>query len=97
MGEEMRGEGCSCVHAASLQEPWWQATWRGVRVLLQSFYVTDSDARRTQFTEEDEEHLSTWIAAKIPYKETGGRTGNRLYQQLCEMASLFVLTFSFMS
>ncbi|GBE78310.1 hypothetical protein SCP_0111950 [Sparassis crispa] len=42
---------------------------------------------RTQFTEDDEEHLCNWIAAKIPYKETGGRTGNRLYQQLCEMAS----------
>ncbi|KAK7694539.1 hypothetical protein QCA50_001725 [Cerrena zonata] len=41
---------------------------------------------RTQFTEEDEEHLCNWIAAKIPYKETGGRTGNRLYQQLCEMS-----------
>jgi hypothetical protein len=42
---------------------------------------------RTQFTEEDEEHLCNWIAAKIPYKETGGRTGNRLYQQLCDMAT----------
>lgn len=41
--------------------------------------------RRTQFTEEDEEHLCSWIAAKIPYKETGGRTGNRLYQQLCDL------------
>ncbi|KAI0793402.1 hypothetical protein C8Q75DRAFT_848771 [Abortiporus biennis] len=40
---------------------------------------------RTQFTEQDEENLCNWIAAKIPYKETGGRTGNRLYQQLCEM------------
>ncbi|KAF9452620.1 hypothetical protein P691DRAFT_825759 [Macrolepiota fuliginosa MF-IS2] len=39
---------------------------------------------RTQFTEDDEEHLCQWIAQKIPYKETGGRTGNRLYQQLCE-------------
>ncbi|KAH9857881.1 hypothetical protein C2E23DRAFT_719290 [Lenzites betulinus] len=42
---------------------------------------------RTQFSQEDEKHLCEWIAAKIPYKETGGRTGNRLYQQLCEMAS----------
>ncbi|EJF66601.1 hypothetical protein DICSQDRAFT_45905 [Dichomitus squalens LYAD-421 SS1] len=42
---------------------------------------------RTQFTERDEENLCSWIAAKIPYKETGGRTGNRLYQQLCEMAN----------
>jgi hypothetical protein len=46
--------------------------------------------RRTQFTEEDEEHLCNWIAAKIPYKETGGRTGNRLYQQLCDMVRPFV-------
>lgn len=41
--------------------------------------------RRTQFTNADEEHLCEWIAAKIPYKETGGRTGNRIYQQLCDM------------
>ncbi|KAH7921799.1 hypothetical protein BV22DRAFT_1038227 [Leucogyrophana mollusca] len=41
---------------------------------------------RTQFTEADEERLCEWISTKIPYKETGGRTGNRLYQQLCEMA-----------
>ncbi|KAF7339810.1 FAD-binding protein [Mycena venus] len=40
---------------------------------------------RTQFTEEDEQNLANWIATKIPYKETGGRTGNRLYQQLCEL------------
>ncbi|KAG6842531.1 hypothetical protein C0991_000057 [Blastosporella zonata] len=39
---------------------------------------------RTQFTDDDEERLCNWIASKIPYKETGGRTGNRLYQQLCE-------------
>jgi hypothetical protein len=54
--------------------------------------ATNGINRRTQFTEEDEEHLATWIAAKIPYKETGGRTGNRLYQQLCEMASPFFIT-----
>ncbi|EPQ60843.1 hypothetical protein GLOTRDRAFT_102548 [Gloeophyllum trabeum ATCC 11539] len=42
---------------------------------------------RTQFNDEDEEHLCRWIAAKIPYKETGGRTGNRLYQQLVELSS----------
>ena len=44
--------------------------------------------RRTQFTDHDEDFLCNWIAAKIPYKETGGRTGNRLYQQLCEMVWL---------
>ncbi|KAF8807554.1 hypothetical protein BYT27DRAFT_7189632 [Phlegmacium glaucopus] len=41
---------------------------------------------RTQFTEQDENNLCDWIAAKIPYKETGGRTGNRLYQQLCDLS-----------
>ncbi|KAE9410936.1 hypothetical protein BT96DRAFT_805018, partial [Gymnopus androsaceus JB14] len=39
------------------------------------------------FTEDDEQKLSEWIAAKIPYKSTGGRTGNKLYQQLCEMGN----------
>ncbi|KAJ8515265.1 hypothetical protein ONZ45_g7298 [Pleurotus djamor] len=42
---------------------------------------------RTQFTDEDEEHLCKWIATKIPFKQTGGRTGNRLYQQLCDMGN----------
>lgn len=58
-----------------------------------AYYVIDkchlsSLNRRTQFTEEDEQNLCNWIAAKIPYKETGGRTGNRLYQQLCELVSV---------
>ncbi|VDB99720.1 unnamed protein product [Peniophora sp. CBMAI 1063] len=39
---------------------------------------------RTPFTDEDEHHLCQWIAEKIPYKNTGGRTGNKLYQQLVE-------------
>ncbi|KAJ7655013.1 hypothetical protein DFH06DRAFT_993182 [Mycena polygramma] len=38
------------------------------------------------FTEEDEQNLADWIAIKIPFKETGGRTGNRLYQQLCDLS-----------
>ncbi|KAJ4486322.1 hypothetical protein J3R30DRAFT_3697829 [Lentinula aciculospora] len=42
---------------------------------------------RTQFSEEDERKLCEWIAAKIPFKSTGGRTGNKLYQQLCEMSN----------
>ncbi|KAJ6509341.1 hypothetical protein C8R47DRAFT_1098372 [Mycena vitilis] len=41
---------------------------------------------RTLFTEEDEQNLADWIAIKIPFKETGGRTGNRLYQQLCDLS-----------
>ncbi|TFK30582.1 hypothetical protein FA15DRAFT_662576 [Coprinopsis marcescibilis] len=41
---------------------------------------------RTQFSEDDEVRLCRWIAEKIPFKETGGRTGNRLYQQLVEQA-----------
>ncbi|KAF9044851.1 hypothetical protein BDZ89DRAFT_1008374 [Hymenopellis radicata] len=41
---------------------------------------------RTQFNERDDELLCGWIASKIPYKEIGGRTGNRLYQQLLELS-----------
>lgn len=50
--------------------------------------ATDDCYRRTQFTDQDENNLCDWIATKIPYKETGGRTGNRLYQQLCDLVSL---------
>ena len=39
-------------------------------VLLKSPDAANDNKRRTQFTEEDEQHLATWIAAKIPYKET---------------------------
>ncbi|KAK0233472.1 hypothetical protein IW262DRAFT_1257563, partial [Armillaria fumosa] len=42
---------------------------------------------RMSFTDKDEELLAHWIATKIPFKEIGGRTGNRLYQQLCDMHS----------
>ncbi|KAI4294478.1 hypothetical protein K525DRAFT_290767 [Schizophyllum commune Loenen D] len=41
---------------------------------------------RTNFTEEDERHLCEWLAFKIPYKEAGGRTGNKIYQQLFDLA-----------
>lgn len=55
---------------------------------LKSGTATDDCNRRTQFTDQDENNLCDWIATKIPYKETGGRTGNRLYQQLCDLVSL---------
>lgn len=39
--------------------------------------------RRTAFSDEDEINLCQWIATVIPYKESGGRTGNKIYQELC--------------
>lgn len=45
--------------------------------------------RRTPFTEEDEFNLCKYIATILPYKETGGRTGNRIYMELIEAVSLF--------
>ncbi|KAF7320262.1 Myb-DNA-bind-2 domain-containing protein [Mycena kentingensis (nom. inval.)] len=39
---------------------------------------------RTNFSEEDESNLIRWIAEKIPFKDAGGRTGNKLYQQLVD-------------
>ena len=38
--------------------------------------------RRTPFSEDDENNLCSWIAAVIPIKESGGRTGNKIYQEL---------------
>ncbi|KAH8120088.1 hypothetical protein DFH11DRAFT_32037 [Phellopilus nigrolimitatus] len=43
---------------------------------------------RTAFTEEDEANLCNWIAAVIPYKESGGRTGNKIYQDLIAKANM---------
>lgn len=40
---------------------------------------------RIPFTTADERHLCEYIAKQIPYKATGGRTGNKLYQQLTEV------------
>ncbi|KIY72777.1 hypothetical protein CYLTODRAFT_6905 [Cylindrobasidium torrendii FP15055 ss-10] len=40
---------------------------------------------RTQFSDDDDRLLCQWIAQKIPFKETGGRTGNKLYQQLIDL------------
>lgn len=48
--------------------------------------------RRTAFTEDDEANLCTWIAAVIPFKESGGRTGNKIYQ---ELVSRVCLNFTF--
>ncbi|KAI5121324.1 hypothetical protein M0805_003791 [Coniferiporia weirii] len=42
---------------------------------------------RTAFSDEDEAHLCNWIATVIPYKESGGRTGNKIYQELVSRAN----------
>ncbi|TDL18896.1 hypothetical protein BD410DRAFT_792678 [Rickenella mellea] len=39
---------------------------------------------RTEFTAEDDENLCRYLAHRIPDKESGGRTGNKVYQQLVE-------------
>jgi len=53
--------------------------------------------RRTAFTDDDEKHLCEWIALQIPFKETGGRTGNKLYQKLCAMVRMFSLSLLIMN
>lgn len=65
------------------------------KLLLYPFSASDVDFRRTQFSDEDEENLCNWIASKIPYKETGGRTGNRLYQQLCDLVRITAIMYLF--
>ncbi|KAI0074685.1 hypothetical protein K474DRAFT_1511113 [Panus rudis PR-1116 ss-1] len=41
---------------------------------------------RTEFTKEDEEHLCDFLARVVPDKESGGRTGNKIYIDLCKRA-----------
>ncbi|THH03002.1 hypothetical protein EW145_g6613 [Phellinidium pouzarii] len=41
----------------------------------------------TAFSDEDEANLCNWIATVIPYKESGGRTGNKIYQELVSRAT----------
>jgi len=51
--------------------------------------IQEDDVQATSgaFTEDDEANLCTWIAAVIPYKESGGRTGNKIYQELVSRAN----------
>jgi hypothetical protein len=45
---------------------------------------TDVSIRRVPFTAEDDENLAFYIATVYPSVFDGGRTGNRLYQELTE-------------
>ena len=90
MGQEMHRERFTYIHANGIQKSRGSTPRRGVS---QDAFVTHFSinflhfCRRMQFTQEDEDKLCEWIAIKIPYKEIGGRTGNRLYQQLCDLVS----------
>lgn len=50
---------------------------------------------RTPFTEEDETNLCKYIASVLPYKETGGRTGNRIYMELMEAVTISLVSLLF--
>ncbi|KAA1475863.1 hypothetical protein DENSPDRAFT_450759 [Dentipellis sp. KUC8613] len=41
------------------------------------------------FTEEDRLNLCRWIATKVPYKNDGGRNGNKIYKELVERCEKF--------
>ncbi|OCB89649.1 hypothetical protein A7U60_g3126 [Sanghuangporus baumii] len=64
------------------------------RCLKQSKYVHDIPQKRSlggrpvgirakPFTHEEDLKLARYLANMIPYREAGGRTGNRVYEQLC--------------
>ncbi|KAH9059268.1 hypothetical protein EDB87DRAFT_798836 [Lactarius vividus] len=46
-------------------------------------------ARRTEFTEDDDEHLCQYIAEILPEKSEGGRTGHFIYTDLMRRADQF--------
>ncbi|EJD04188.1 uncharacterized protein FOMMEDRAFT_82819, partial [Fomitiporia mediterranea MF3/22] len=66
--------------------------WLDICIGQQIYYNTPTSTRnpggrrtgeeRMPFTEEDEANLCNWIATVIPFKESGGRTGNKIYMEL---------------
>lgn len=62
-----------------------------VRPFRNVLHSLKDSSRRTSFTEDDEANLCGWIASVIPYKEAGGRTGNKIYQELVSRVSSYVL------
>ncbi|KZT24668.1 hypothetical protein NEOLEDRAFT_1134716 [Neolentinus lepideus HHB14362 ss-1] len=41
---------------------------------------------QTDFTREDDVNLAKWLAQTIPFRENGGRQGNNIYKDLCDLA-----------
>ncbi|KIJ45600.1 hypothetical protein M422DRAFT_29722 [Sphaerobolus stellatus SS14] len=46
-------------------------------------------AKRTEFNETDDNHLISYIARRLPDPTMRGRTGNKLYQDLCNRPDLY--------
>ncbi|TFK76205.1 hypothetical protein BDN72DRAFT_953988 [Pluteus cervinus] len=44
--------------------------------------------RRTEFTEDDDRHLARYLSTRIPYKEQGGRQGDNIYKDLCDLTKI---------
>ncbi len=42
--------------------------------------------RRVDFSPQDDFHLAQYLALKVPIKERGGRSGNKLYKDVVEFA-----------
>jgi len=44
-------------------------------------------SKRTDFTDEDDSNLFTYLADRVPDSSDRGRSGNKIYQELVEMVS----------
>jgi hypothetical protein len=65
----------------------WTQTWVTVSILQVSSSPLTYEYSRTEFTEEDDEHLCQYIAEVLPQKDEGGRTGHFIYLDLMRRVS----------
>lgn len=46
-------------------------------------------SKRQEYTEEDDRNLAEYLGRRLPSRDMRGRTGNAIYQELCERADLY--------
>ncbi|KIO22736.1 hypothetical protein M407DRAFT_78888, partial [Tulasnella calospora MUT 4182] len=46
-------------------------------------------SKRREYTEEDDRNLAEYLGRRLPSKDMRGRTGNGIYQELCERTDLY--------
>ncbi|KAF8529674.1 hypothetical protein BU17DRAFT_8045, partial [Hysterangium stoloniferum] len=63
--------------------------YRNTPVVKKNFGGRIAGSRRTDFTVEDDQYLAGYIAARLPDQTMRGRTGNKLYQDLCSKLDLY--------
>lgn len=65
--------------------------WRGLFLTWKAYKRVNSNSRNP-FSSDDDEYLVKFLANRIPFKESGGRSGNGVYKDLCSDQRVFKFT-----